>query len=381
MPRIALVASSFLPRVGGVEEHVANVALQLRDLGHEVSIWATDQGDRVPANFHGVPLRYLPCPMPARSVGATTRFLGAGVHAWRSWRGAMRQDRPDILHVHCFGPNGVYATALSRASRRPLVLSHHGETFGDANRVFDHSALLRRALGASLSHAAAVTSCSRFAAEDLARFGTDPDAVEVVFNGIDLDEPCDGRVDGLPARYVLGVGRLVANKGFDSLVRAFSLAAVGPALAGVDLVIGGDGPERAALAALAGSLGVGDRVHLIGRLDRPQVGAVMAGAELLVVPSRLEGFGITILEGWRAGIPVIATERGGPPEFVEHDETGLLFDPEDVEALSAHLTELMGDAERRACIGAAGRAAADGFTWRRVAEQYDALYSRVVGRT
>lgn len=378
MTRIALITSSFLPRIGGVEEHVAHTAVQLRRQGHQVVIWAADQGDAVPQQHQGIPLRYLPCPLPARSVGAAGRFLRAAPRAWAAWRRAWRQDRPEVLHVHCFGPNGLYAAALARTTGTPLVYSNHGETFSDAHGAFEHSALLRAGLRAAARRAAAVTACSQFAADDLTRFGIDAAAAEVVFNGIDADEPADGDVPGLPARYVLGVGRLVGTKGFSNLIRAYARVASSPSIRGVDLVIGGTGPQVGALAELAEELGVTDRVHLIGRLSRPQVGAVMAAAQLLVVPSLVEAFGITVLEGWRAGTAVMVTSHGGPPEFVEDRVTGLLIDPQDVAALGERIAELLADDSRRSALGEAGAAAAQAFTWEKVAQRYDEIYRRVL---
>ena len=224
MARTALIASSFLPRTGGVEVHVASVATELVRHGHDVVIWATDQGDDVPAYFQDIPLRYLPCPMPARTLAATVRFAASAPSAWQSWRRALAADRPDVLHIQCFGPNGVYASALSLATGLPLVYSHHGETSGDANDVFGTSALLRSALRTTLTRASAVTSCSAHAAADLARFGRDPGTVDVIWNGIDDAEPVGTAPFGLPAKYVLGVGRLVANKGFANLIRAYAEA-------------------------------------------------------------------------------------------------------------------------------------------------------------
>lgn len=372
--RIALITSSFLPRAGGVEEHVANTALQLRQLGHDVVVWATDQGDEVEEEFHGIPLRYLPCPLPARAAGPAARFLAAAPLAWRAWWRAFRQDRPDVLHIHCFGPNGHYATALSRVTGTPLVLSNHGETFSDAHGAFQSSRLLRSGLRAGLKRAAAVTACSQFAADDLTRFGIDAGAVEVVFNGIDLDEPAGEPVTGLPQKYVLGVGRLVGTKGFDHLIRAFATIAATEAAADVGLVIAGEGPQAAALAETAAEAGVADRVHFTGRLHRPQVVTVMARAQLLVVPSLVEAFGITVLEGWRASIPVLVTDHGGPPEFVDDGVTGLLIDPQDVAGMGQQIAGLLADPQRRAALGAAGNAAVQSFTWERVADRYQELY-------
>lgn len=367
MARIALIASSFLPRMGGVEVHVANIATELVRLGHTVAIWAVDQGDEAPDDYRGIPVRYLPCPLPARTLPAAAGFLQQALPAWRAWHRALAADRPDVLNIQCFGPNGVYASTLARTTGVPLVYSHHGETSGDANDAFGSSALLRRALTRTLAGADAVTSCSAHAAADLARFGRDPSTVKVISNGIDMAEPLGSPPPGLPSQYLLGIGRLVANKGFANLIRAYAEAR--PA---AGLVIGGEGPEMGRLRALAGDLDVD--AHFTGRLSRPEVGALMAGADALIVPSLAEAFGITVLEGWRAGVPVVVTDRGGPPEFVTDQVTGLLVDPEDVHALAEHIRRLDTDPELRHRLGAAGHAAVTGFTWVGAARLYSKVF-------
>lgn len=378
MARVALVASSFVPRIGGVEEHVRHAAAELRRAGHEVVVWAVDQSDDVPDQVDGIRVRYLPCPLPSRTVPALLRWASSIPRAWAAWEAARRADRPEIIHIHCYGPNGVYASQLARLHRLALVYSHHGETFMDANAVFETSALLRRSLRATLRQAGAVTSCSAFAAADLARFGYSAAAVQVVYNGVDLDEPVGALPAGLPARYVAGIGRLVANKGFDSLVRAFAML-VDADLDGVDLVIAGTGPERDPLATLAAQLGVAERVHLVGALARPEVGSVLQAAELLVVPSRIEAFGITVLEGWRAGVPVLATRRGGPAEFVEDGRTGLLVDPEDPSSIADAMRRVLADPLLSSQLAGAGRASVAEFTWGAVAGAYSAIYCRLRG--
>jgi len=373
---VALVASSFLPRVGGVEEHVHRLAPQLQALGHSVVIWTVDRGD-LPVTLPGVTVRHLPTPLPAANARSTARFAWEGPRALAAWLRAARADRPDVLHVQCFGPNGTWATVTSRLLGIPLVVGAHGETFMDADRVFDTSVVQRRALRSALRHAAAVTACSQFAANDLARFGQDPARVDVVLNGVDADEPAGPEPDWLPARYVLGTGRLVPVKGFDLLVRAFAAADLGDDLR---LVVAGAGPERDALLALAAELGVADRVVFPGLLPRDQVVTVMRRSEALVVPSRVEAFGIVVLEGMRAGVPVVATSRGGAGEIVTDGVDGLLVDPEDPRALTAALVRVVDDPSVRERLAAVGPETAAGFTWERVARLDDAVYRRLPAR-
>ncbi|WP_402374483.1 glycosyltransferase family 4 protein [Isoptericola rhizosphaerae] len=377
MLSVALVTSSFLPRVGGVEEHVRQVARDLHRRGHRVTVWAVDQGDDGPAEVDGVRVRYLPCPLPARDAASLARFTRDVTRAALVWRDAVRADRPDVLHVHCFGPNGPWAAATARWAGIPLVLTSHGETFADANGVFDRSRLLATALRRTVSRAIAVTGPSRFTLEDLERrFGLAAGSGIVVPNGVDLHEAGDGAATeapaGLPGRYLLAVGRMVRVKGFDLLLEAFSRLAVGDP--GLGLVLAGDGPEAAALARRADDLGLADRVVLPGRLAPAGVAAAMHGAAAVVVPSRFESFGIVVLEAWRAGVPVVATTRGGPPEFVTDGVDGVLVDPEDVPALTRALARVLGDQDAAFRLGGAGARSVRDYSWGRVVDAYLELY-------
>lgn len=220
-----------------------------------------------------------------------------------------------------------------------------------------------------------MTAVSRYAAADLeTRFGARE--VQIVPNGLDLHEPVGAPPAGLPERYVAAIGRLVHNKGYDLLIEAF--ARLGRADLG--LVIGGDGPERDHLVRRARNLGIGDRVVLPGRLSRGQVGAVLRGAELLVMPSRAEAFGIAVLEGWRAAAPVIASNRGGASEFVTDGRDGLLVDPTDVPALAAAMTRVLGDPEWAGSLARSGRLRVQDFDWAAVVERYESLYDRAPAR-
>jgi glycosyltransferase involved in cell wall biosynthesis len=375
--RIALVASSAFPNPGGVEQHVRHVARELAARGHAVEVWTVAR-DGVPRRdlVDDVPVRWLPAPLPARSAGALGGFARRAPRAWSLWADAVRSFRPSLLHVQCFGPNGVYASALSRRFRIPMAVSSHGETFMDEDDVFGQSALLRSALRTAIARSDFVTGCSEYALADLrARFGLE--GGHVVFNGV---EPLDGGsvagADGAstaPATEptVLAVGRLVRVKGFDLLLEAFARASLPH---GTRLVIGGDGAERADLEASARRLGVADRVEFLGRLDPSDVARAMAGASLLVVPSRVEAFGIVVLEGWRAGLPVIATDHGGPVEFVSHLHDGYLVDPEDPDALGRALEEVLGDAALADRLGAAGAERVRAFTWAATVDAYEQLY-------
>lgn len=154
-------------------------------------------------------------------------------------------------------------------------------------------------------------------------------------------------------RTILAVGRLVRQKGFDLLLRAF--AQVAPARPEWSLVIWGEGEERASLLELRNQLGLERSVRMPGITASP--GEWVHGGEIFVLSSRFEGFANVVAEAMAAGLPVLATDCDwGPGELIQHETDGLLVKPGDVDALAEGLLRLTGDpALRRALAHAARR--------------------------
>lgn len=151
------------------------------------------------------------------------------------------------------------------------------------------------------------------------------------------------------ARVLLAMGRLHPNKDFPTLLRALVRLPDG-----VHLALAGEGPERAALDALAAELGVAGRVAFLGW--RGDVGALLAAAAVLVVPSRIEPLGNVVLEGFAAARPVVAAAADGPRELIEDGRSGLLVPVGDDAALAAAIARVLDDPALAASLAAAGRA-------------------------
>jgi len=384
--RIVLLPSAYLPSLGGVQELTRNLALSLAAAGDEVEIWAMrDDGDTRPRFeiLDGLVVRRFPFALPNAKPSSFLPFARRAATSIRELRAAVRVFEPDILHVQCFGPNGVYATALSYMTGVPLMVTLQGETVMDDQDIYDHSAILRTALRIGLRRSACVSACSAFTLHDAeARFGLPRGRGHVVFNGVVVALPADkeppeaGDLPGIDGRFVLALGRVVDKKGFDLLLQAFSeVASRHP---DVDVAIGGDGPALSALRSLAVQLGIADRTRFLGRLSRSEVAVAMSAAELFVMPSRLEPFGIVVLEAWRAGRAVVATSYGGPPEFIDDGTTGMLVDPFDRSEFARVLDDLLTDSALRERISAAGQQRVDEFAWSRIAGQYREHYDAVL---
>ncbi|QDO87426.1 glycosyltransferase family 4 protein [Ornithinimicrobium ciconiae] len=370
--RIALVASSYHPHFGGVEEHVRHVAAELAIRGHAVEVWTVDRGDHLGVQeVDGIRVRYLRTPMPARRTSNLARFAFTAPVALARWLAAARAFKPDLVHVHCFGPNGPYARLVAALIRVPWVLSSHGETFMDANDVFGQSALMRQQLRRGCETADVVTGCSIAVAEDLqSHYGAH--GVEVVPNGVralsasELDQHGTARGRGR----VVAVGRLVHVKGFDLLVDAVARSTE---IQTLDLV--GEGPESEALKRQVERLGLEDRVSFLGRRSPEEVQQLMAAADVVAMPSRREAFGIVALEAWVSGTPLVATTLGGPAGFVTDGVDGVLVDPQDTAALARAIDGLLSDPDRARTLAARGRETVRDYTWDRVVDHYEAIYS------
>ena len=373
---VVLFPSAYAPAVGGVEELTRQLAARLMAQGDAVEVWTNRHPTTLAPDevIDGVRVRRFALPMPRMSAAGLAGFPAAATVALGRLAQGVRRARPDVLHVQCFSSNGVYAAAVAELSRVPLVVSLQGETVMDDHDIYDHSLALRAGLRMGLRRAAVVTACSQFVLSDAQRrFGLAEGAGTVVPNGVDVGR---GEIPiplKLPfTRFVLGLGRAVRKKGFDLLLESFSRLAAG--YPDVGLVIGGDGAARGELVARVGQLGLRDRVVLPGTLSRGEVAWAMAHASVFVLPSRVEPFGIVVLEALSAGRPVVVSNRGGAGEIVRDGLEGLHADPTDADGMATAIARLLDDEELRRRVAGAGAARATEFSWDQIADRYREVY-------
>jgi phosphatidylinositol alpha-1,6-mannosyltransferase len=202
--------------------------------------------------------------------------------------------------------------------------------------------------------------------------------------GVDL--PPDPRP--LPAEHptFVTVARLTHHyKGHDVLMR--SLALIRERVPDVEWVVIGDGPLRADLERLAGSLGVADSIRFLGSVSDEQRNLWLRRADLLAMPSRLpggglagEGFGIVYLEAGAYGKPVVAGNVGGAVDAVLDGQTGLLVDPTDPVAVGAAITKLLLDEQLARRLGSAGAQRARSFAWPVIVQRLEAVLLEQIER-
>jgi glycosyltransferase involved in cell wall biosynthesis len=323
--------------------------------------------------------------------------------AERALRRLVRREGIDLVHAHWILPNGFVASRVGRSTGVPYAVTLHGSDVFMAERNPLFAALARRALAG----AAHVTSCSAELRDRLLALGGAEHAAKVLLvpNGTDL-VPAAGE-DGGAARALLdrlglpggrgdgggddgggplvaAVGRLVDKKGFDVLLDA--APAILARFPGARIVLGGGGDLRGALEAQARRLGIAGAVTFTGALAHGDVLALVAAADLFVMPSvrdprgNVDGLPIVVLEAMAAGKPVVATAVSGLPLAVTAGETGLLVPERDPAALAAAVVDLLGDRGRARRFGEAGRRRVrDELNWDAVAAVHDRLCRRAVG--
>ena len=350
--RIAHVTDFYLPRLGGIEMHVHDLAVRQQAAGHQVEIVTTSPG---PGTEPDLPVHRL------TGHGWLPAELSAG-------RTLLRERGYDAVHVHA-GPTSPLAfAAIGLAAQLPTVVTVHSLLYRlePAFRVLD--------AGIGWSELPAVwTAVSQVAAAPVKRLvGSAP--VYVLPNGIEAQQWRVAAHPPIPGELlVVAVMRLAARKRPLHLVRLLRRAHRD--LAGrvrLRAVIVGDGPLRGATERHLRRHGMTGWVQLPGRLTRPQIKEMFTHADVFVAPATLESFGIAALEARCAGLPVIARSQGGISEFIADGREGLLADSD--RAMADAIVALATDEVTRARIAAHNHTTMPPITWPDVLAHTTQLY-------
>jgi glycosyltransferase involved in cell wall biosynthesis len=359
--RVALVCDWFLPRMGGVELHLRDLALALRRDGLDARIVTTTRG---PDQVDGVPVHRVPASLfPIGGFAWSPRALAAVGRT-------LQEERFDVVHAHASVVSPVaYAGALAGArAGLPSLITFHSMLHRSAMLLGASEALLGwsrdRIVLSAVSSVVAAQAAHWMAG---ASVGVLPNGIDVAFWRQQRHDPPDGEV------VVVTAMRLSRKKRALELVRAFADAsrfvAGAPPLR---LVIAGDGPDRLAVRRLAAELGIGERVTLAGQLSREALRALYATSHVFVLPSERESFGIAALEARAAGLPVVAMLASGARDFIRQGENGLLA--RDSAELSRFIARLALDASFRRYIAHRNAATAPPYDWVDVVAQHRQLY-------
>jgi glycosyltransferase involved in cell wall biosynthesis len=362
--KIALVSDWFLPRTGGVERHLVELARALRGRGHTVEIVTATPGPEIVPELPDVPIVRLRVPLlPGyRTVFRPRDGIALGeLFATRGY---------DLVHGHSiYSPLALAAAWAGRAQHIPTVLTAHSLVRYACIPLF--RALDYRLMWSSWPQV--VTAVSDAVAADLRRASFAAD-VQVLPNGLELPDLVDRDGHDPSMLRIVCVGRLVSRKRPDALVRAFARMAdhMGPSARRCRLVLVGGGPMYDDLSALAGRLGVGDRVELRGTCNRAEVEAALAEADVCALPAHKEAFGLAGLEAAATGLPVVTMRGSGAAELFTPGVDGLVAS--DDRALGDALARLACDPALRRRLGERARRLAERHAWPGILDRTLSLY-------
>jgi glycosyltransferase involved in cell wall biosynthesis len=267
---------------------------------------------------------------------------------------------------------------FARIFRIPCVLTCH-TVMDSAFLIF-----LQRVLGWIFRVGDRLIAVSQASARFSRMLGFSEKRITVVPNGVDLS--CfNGEVDAFSMREELGIGdeplvvtalRLIKRKSPELLISAF--AKVLKVVPDAKLVIAGSGREEDNLSRQIQSLNITNSVFMVGRLAKEKVAQLMAAADVFVLPSKMESFGLTLLEASAAGVPVVCSNAGGIPEVFQDGFDALLYPPGDDNAMAKAIIRLLQDRELAKTISANAVETASKFTWEMTAERTLQVYKEVL---
>ena len=364
--RIGICAPYDLGRAGGVNTHIRAQAQALRRLGHDVRVFGASSA---PLAHDEVSLGGC----LSLVIGDTETGFGVDPRSWWTAKRLLRPHRFDVVHMHePLMP--LPSWFVLQQADAPVVATFHtfreqGHRWYPKYRWIFEPLMKRVRVRLAVSDAARRTVAAHF-----------PGAYEVVPNAIDVARFADPaprpEVMRADRRHVLYVGRLEPRKGVDRLVRA--MAAARQRIPDLQLVIVGDGPDRAAIGALARELTVA--VVLTGSVGDAQLPGFYQAADVVCSPALGdESFGLVLLEAMAAGRPIVASNIAGYAELLGPAGSARLADADNVGSLTRELCAVLENADLARTLGERGAAAARRYDWDVIAKRLEAIYADAVG--
>jgi glycogen synthase len=385
--RVLLISWEYPPIIeGGLARHVRKLAEHLVEEGTEVHV-LTRGGRRLPLEEerHGVFVHRVREPQFPKDPSAFVHWVEA-MNADMTELAEELCEQHDfaLVHSHDWLVAGT-AELIARQIGRPWLTTVHATEWGRhqgwvQNHPQSHIHAVERSMVRSADR---VVTCSRYMRSHVARvFGVAPSRITVIPNGVDPRdlEPVEPDLDGLRARYadpdellVLLVGRLVYEKGFHLALDA--LAPVIADLGNVRFVVAGTGTAEGELKSQARRLGLGKHGSFLGWVGDDMLHSLYRIADMCIVPSIYEPFGLVALEAMASGCLCVVADTGGLREVVPGDGTvGLRFPSRDSAALQEILEQVLTDDESRAQLVAEAREHVLNFGWAEVARSTHDLY-------
>ena len=374
------------PAPGGAETVVKAYSEGLRDLGHDVEVITTDLYTETP-----FVKKEMPSEVNGINVTRHKAYTVSGEAHYVLAPGMVKSflsKEADVIHTHSYGYFQNHAGWIrERFQSTPWVITPHfhpsWSMWGGAKRKTLRE-FYDTVVGKGTMETADLITCVSKHERDMlvSEIGLSEDNIKIIYNGInwkDWEVLPDKNIfrkayPVVSEKFVLFAGRLATNKGLSDLISAMEVVDD----ESVDLVItGADMGLGKQLEKEASEKGV--KMHRLGHIDDETYRSVLAAAEMLVLPSEYEAFGIVLLEAAAAETAVIGANVGGVPEAMSPNNNGLIVEYNDVPNLSKSIATLLEDEKMCKEMGLAGRIWAQNFSWESIVRDLEKEYSSIIG--
>ena len=374
------------PAPGGAETVVKAYSEGLRDLGHDVEVVTTDLYTETP-----FVKKKMPSVVNGINVTRHKAYTVSGEAHYVLAPGMVQSflsKNADIIHTHSYGYFQNHAGWIrERFQSTPWVITPHfhpsWSMWGGSKRKTLRE-FYDTVIGKGTLEAADLITCVSKHERDMlvSEIGLKEDNIKIIYNGINWadwssvpnKEVFRKQYPTISEKFVLFAGRLATNKGLSDLISAMQLIdkkSVDLVITGADMGLGKQLEKEAS--------GKGVTMHRLGHIDDETYRSVLSAAEMLVLPSEYEAFGIVLLEAAAAKTPVIGTNVGGIPEAMSPGNNGLIVEYNDVNNLAKSIAILLEDEKMSREMGKSGREWAKKFSWESIVKEIEYEYKLIIG--
>ena len=372
--KILVVTPSFHPHVGGLENFTKMLYASLQRYNIEPIILTTGDSHVLARveTIDGMKVHRFAFTLTDQSSLKWLAFVfRMPINLLRIYR-LLRTENIYIVHIHFPFYYTIYFILLQRLKKYKLILSFHGS---DLLKYTSDYKILRFVIGKVCHRSDKIIFNSHYMNDEFGKIFPHLDTCsgKVIYNGYIRTDNSYNTKNTVYRPFVLGVGRLVVNKGFTELLHIY--ANIRQSHPNIDLIIIGDGEARNNLENTIDALGLKDSVILPGALSMQELQWYYEKCTLFISTSHYEGFGLTIVEAMAHGKAVIATNVGAVSELIKDNVTGCLVELGDHESLISKIEQLLTNDKLRLQIGrAAQNEALNRFTFDRTVTEYRTLY-------
>ena len=365
--KIGIFTYDFFPWEGGIGRHVYEIQEQLQKY-EDIELFVFSPCENDLPNHHRI------CAI-SKKIGKNVLFsiyLNLFIHR------LIRKHRLDLAHFHC-GAGGIFI--LKKPGVKMIVTTHTNNYLFQYQRIGKISKRLLAPLEKRTYEISdRILSVSNYVRNNLIRdYGISPRRIEIIPNGVNT-----GIFHSIPGHarkkdMVLYVGRIYKGKGLEFLIDSMErVVAKHPKFR---LAVAGDGMYLKNIQAFIHNKTVRKHIDFLGWKNSGALNGLYNEATVCVMPSIVEGFGLTLLEAMACGCPVTATDSGGAVDIIRNGENGVLVTYGDTDKLAGSIIRLMTDGETRSRIAENGLKTVRSFTWETIAQRLHRVYFDACSRT